>query len=268
MTGGTIPRMTRRLILVLGLVLAIAAPLRAELKYTTRMELRPSTAPTAPVAVDPVLAMIGGTVSQMMVPGGSVEMTCVMGPHGIRLEWNKPMMGIPVGSAMIQREDGTTVVINPSDRTYWKLATQAVTDLFVEGSGPRVVTSRTGEFSEILGVRTERVIFQIRMPIPVPADVAVPGLPSEISLEGETWVAEQYKSYMTDAALRMPGLAALGMAKLAEQGLQMRQVLRSAMFGDREIESLVTKISEESVPAGLFQVPAGYKEVPAPGMGR
>jgi hypothetical protein len=44
----------------------------------------------------------------------------------------------------------------------------------------------------------------------------------------------------------------------------MRQVTRSELFAGRQLEMIVTRIGEETVPAGDFSVPADYKEVPSP----
>jgi len=38
--------------------------------------------------------------------------------------------------------------------------------------------------------------------------------------------------------------------------------MRGGMYGDQEIEMVVTKIGEEAAPADAFEIPAGYKEVP------
>jgi hypothetical protein len=62
-------------------------------------------------------------------------------------------------------------------------------------------------------------------------------------------------------------LASLGLDKLPTQGLALRTVIRGAIFGDQELESVVTKIGEEKVAASVFEIPAGYTEVPAPKIG-
>jgi hypothetical protein len=40
------------------------------------------------------------------------------------------------------------------------------------------------------------------------------------------------------------------------------------VFGARQLETLVTSVSEERVSADLFKVPAGYTETPAGMVGR
>jgi hypothetical protein len=44
----------------------------------------------------------------------------------------------------------------------------------------------------------------------------------------------------------------------------MRAVVRGQGFGNSEMEFAVTSIKEEPAPAGIYEIPAGYKEVPAP----
>jgi hypothetical protein len=135
------------------------------------------------------------------------------------------------------------------------------------GPMPTVTTKRTGQFDDVLGVRCEKVTFEMRVPIPAaPGAQAPAGLPTELPMSGESCVAERYRAYGQMLA-RVPGLAALGGEKLAEDGLPLRQITRSAAFGAREMESLVTTIAEEKVDASTYDVPAGFKEVPPPGGG-
>jgi hypothetical protein len=51
---------------------------------------------------------------------------------------------------------------------------------------------------------------------------------------------------------------------LAAEGFMMRSVLRGDMFGDQEIESIVTAVGEITAPSALFEIPPGFTEVPAP----
>ena len=248
------------------LVLAVAAPASAELKFTTRMQLRDSATPAAPTD-DAMLALFGSRLADAMLPGGSLEMTTVIGDRGIRVEWNKALPGIPAGAVMLSRPDGAVVMLMPADKTFWKLSAADVRAM-MQGDAPTVMTKKTGEFSEIQGVRCERVTFDMTVPIPVPAGAQTPpGVPAELTMTGESCVAEQYHKYGLLMA-KVPGLSALGGETLSQAGLPMRQVTRGAMFGAKEIESLITAIAEAPAPASLFEVPAGFKEVPAPGIGK
>ena len=236
---------------VTAIVVALSVVhLSAELKYTMRMQLKPASAPAG--AGNEALAAIGAQVIEMMVPGGSADMTVLTGDRGTRVEANKARVGMPLGSVMLQRPDGSIVVLVPAARTYWKVGA-------ADMGAIKATTKRTGEYSTISGERVERVTF--RFEVPIGADATSAGVPP-IAIEGDAWIAEKYRRYTAVTAKTAPGL---GLAELAQMGLSIRQVMRSPIFGDKEIESVVTRIVEEAAPAALFQVPADYKEVPAPG---
>jgi hypothetical protein len=40
--------------------------------------------------------------------------------------------------------------------------------------------------------------------------------------------------------------------------------MRGELLGNRQIESTVTNVAEVAVPASLFEIPAGFTEVPPP----
>jgi hypothetical protein len=254
--------------IVVAAALALSACARPplHLKYVSRMEMQPST---APVPGDPILESIGRSVGQMMLPGGSIQMTTIVGEYGIRLEWDRALPGIPAGAAMIYNAaDGSSVVINPAQKTYWRLPPSALADLFPAEAKPQVTSTKTNEKATIAGVPAEHMTFQIRMPLPAPPGQPRPeGMPAELTISGEAWVAEQYGKYLGGAS-KLPALNALGMDALAQHGLQMRQILRSPVFGSQQLETLVTSVSEERVSADLFKVPAGYTETPAGLSGR
>jgi hypothetical protein len=250
-----------------GLGAAACAPEPTHLRYTMRLEMKPASSPMPP---DPILGALGDVVAQSMVPGGSVEMTSTIGPEGMRLEWNKPLPGMPTGAVMNHRADGSTVLIDPTEKTYWKVATDAMGTMFPAGAKPKVTTSRTGQFETVQGERAEKVTFSIRLPLPLPPGVTLPpGMPTEVPMEGEAWVAARYKKYLSGVARTLPGLSSIGLDQLSAEGLQMKQILRSPIFAKQQLETVVTSVAEENTPPGRFVVPEGYREVPPPmGMGR
>ena len=239
----------KQLIGVVVFVAVCGASVQAELKYTMRMQLKPSTAPAA--TADPSLTAIGGLVMDMIVPGGSSEITVLMGDRGTRLEASKGLAGMPQGAVVLQRPDGSIVGIDHASKTYWKSASA---DL----AGIKATTKRTGEYSTIGAEKVERVTFRIELPL----GEAMKSI-SPIVIDGDAWVAERFKQYTATKTGKAPG--ALGLFQLADLGLSLRQVMRSRMFGDKEIESLVSNISEDAAPASLFEIPPGYKEVAGPG---
>ena len=240
----------RTLATVAILTLAGVAPLHAELKYTLRMEVKKSTAKPAATA-DPALAGLGMMVVDMLLPGGSVELAVITGERGTRIEPSKAFAGLPAGSVVLVRPDGSIVGFDPATKTFWKSPPP-------DAGGFQAKTRRTGEFSTLAGERVERVSFQINLPLGSAVKTTSP-----ITLEGDAWVAERFKKYSSAKFSGMTG--ALSLFQLADLGLSLRQVIRGQILGDREIEALVSKVAEEAVAASLFDVPAGFKEVPGPG---
>lgn len=246
--------MMRRTLAIVMLTGALGCSRAAdEVRYTLRMELKPSAAPAEPA--DPRLASIGALVTEMMVPGGSVEMTVTMGAHGTRVEANKPLAGLPEGAAMLQRPDGSVVVLNAAEKTYWTAPPAEAADITAE-------VKRTGEFSTVAGERAERVTF--RFSVPAAPEAASAGLPP-LTIEGDAWVADRFKSFTAVTAKAGASPSGLAIRQLAELGLSVKQVMRSAMFGGQQIESIVTAIDERPATPALFEIPAGFREVPPPG---
>lgn len=252
--------MTRRGVVAVALLGVLVAPVRAELKYTMKTEAHPSTVRSATPA-NPLFTMLSSLVLGMIAPPGGLVATFLVGDRGTRVEYNKAYTVVPAGGAMLMMPDGAVVVIDPATKTYSKIArTDTVSTL--AGRAPEVNLRRTGTFASIAGVRAERATVDIRVALPVPAGMAMPGLPSDLALAGEAWFADQYKNY----SQRSGGLTALGgsagLEALSNAGFLMRAILRSELFGEQELESVVTEIGEAAVPASSFQIPAGYTEVP------
>jgi hypothetical protein len=249
-----------------AIVAALATPLRAELRYTMHVESRPSTV-KAPV--DPTMAMVASMILQTMLPQGATDVNCIVGPNGARLEATKEMPLMPVGTYMIIKADGSAFVVRASDKTFWKVLSPDLASVLP--GAPTVKETKTGQKATIAGVPTERVGMEIRMPVPKPAGVEMPAtMPKEFVINADKWVTFQFDDKyhsMLRVAGRMMGLsaaAAPAAEKAAGTGFVMRQILRGSMFGDQEVEMVVTKMVEAPDSATAWSVPAGYKEVPAP----
>jgi hypothetical protein len=254
--------MRTRLLSSIALVAVLAAPLRAELKYTMRIQAQTSRA-AAQAPPNPLVAMIGGVVTRTLAPEGGLELTITTGAKGTRVDYPRAYTIIPAGGATLLRPDGSMVVLDTAGRTYWKMAKPDLSALGV--AAPVVTVTRPGGTDVVAGVRAERRAFEIRMALPVPPGAALPpGIPAEIVMSGEAWVAPQYKQYSRFAAGLLGGLDAFGAETLAAEGLMMRSVLRGELLGDQELESVVTAIAEGPVPASLFDIPADYTEVAPP----
>jgi len=253
---------------VVLLVLAGATPLAAELKYTTHLEVKKVDTPaTAPA--NPILTLMGDTLAKQLLPEGPTDMISIVGEKGVRMETTKPMMGQPAGAITLWLPDGTVAVLNPKEQTYWKTASDVITGT-IQSSGlkPQATAKRTGQFDTVAGVTCERVQIDVRIDLPIPEAARSslpPGFPTSLSMDGENCVTtDQYAKYV-DMATKARGasdlMAAMGLDKLVQGGIVLRQIVR---LSGMQLESVVTAISEEDAPATLFTIPADYKEVPAP----
>jgi hypothetical protein len=258
-------------------VLALCtAPLRAELKITSKMVARQVAG--APAGNDMMAAMVGPMLTQMYGGAEGVEMVVTMHEDGrLRTDYVGAFAGMPPGAAVIMRTDGTAVGFDAKAQTWWKMVDPMADPnaaAMLAQLKPQVTTKRTGEFSTVAGLKAERVAMTLVMAIPMPpgADQMPPEIlamiPKEIRVEGDNWVAPAHTKYMKTMSkvLAQGPMAGLGLDKILNelQGLSVRQVVRMSMLAGWELETLVTKVVEEDTPDSVFDVPAGYKEVPMP----
>ncbi|MCC7009266.1 MAG: hypothetical protein IT184_10645 [Acidobacteria bacterium] len=246
--------------LVLGAL--SVAPLRADLQYTLKTEAHASTVKPA-AAPNPLFTMLSSLVLGMIAPPGGTEMTVTVGDRGTRVDYPRAFAIVPAGGAVIVRPDGSTIVVNPPARTFWKAPKL---DGTAGGITPDVRVQRTGTFATIAGVRAEHADVEIRMPLPA-GGAALPGLPAELTMAGDAWFSDAHKRYARPSGALSALAGSLGIDGVANAGFLMRSVLRSELFGPQELESVVTAIREVDVPADTFEVPAGFTEVPPPAFG-
>ena len=256
--------MMRRVAAILLALNCSLVSLSADLKYTMTVVARPSSV-TAAAPANPILGILAPLVVNTIAPPGGVEVTTTIGERGSRFEYDKAYTVIPAGGAMIVTADGTITILNPAERTYWKMAKPA--GLGANAVQPVVKVDPMGTFETIAGVRAERASINIRVPLPLPPGTQMPGLPAEVTVTGETWLAAQYKKYAAMSAGVTSMMGSLGPDALSSAGFPMRSIMRSELFGTQEIESLVTSISETPAPDGAFDIPSGFKEVPPPAFG-
>jgi hypothetical protein len=240
----------------------------AELKYTMRTEVQKPEKPASSAPTNPTMAMMGEALTKQLLPEGTATMTYILGDKGVRVEFVNAAMGQPAGTVTLGQLDGTAVVLNPKDQTYWKMGPQgAAAAMQAAGLKPEVTSSRTGESETVAGVHCERSTFTLKMDLPIPENTRAllgAGFPSSIDMSGDTCsTTDQFQKYGELAAKTQATsiLAAMGIDKLTTAGIVLRQALR---LGGVEIRSVVTEIAEADVPAGSFDIPAGYKEVPPP----
>lgn len=263
--------MIGRIAAALLLVAGASAPLAAELKYTMHMDVRKSEAP-APAATNPMIKMIGDMMTQKLVPAGGADMIYTLGEKGARVEFVQAAMGQPAGGVTITKPDGTLLILNPAEKTYWKTTMEAAAaQIKAAGLSPEATVKRTGEFETVSGVKCERITFDMTMALPIPEAARAsmpPDFPSTLAMSGDGCITtDQYQKYaeIASKSRTMDFLATLGMDKLMKGGIMLRQ---KVVFVGNDMISTVTRIGEEDAPASLFEVPADYKEVPAPGMAK
>jgi len=248
----------------------VAAPLRADLKFTTHTEMKPvpGAAPAAPA--NPLIAMIGAQLTQQLLPGGPADVVFIVGPNGVRTEFVKGGSGgASEGTIILTTNGGEVIQLNSKDKTYWKSTMTGMAAMVQSlGMQPEVTMTPSSETATIAGVRAKRSDFAINIPLPIPPEMLAslpPGIPKAVVMNGEIWSATTpFEKYLPLLAKSAPLLGGLGMGKLMESGVMLRQVMRSELFSGQQLEMNVTQIGEESVAASLFAIPADYKEVPSP----
>lgn len=252
---------TMKTMMVVALWFVASVSISADLKYTVRIEARKS-AGTADV--DPMLTMLGNQILEATAPEGSVDMTVTLGNGVGRAEWSREMPGIPKGAVLLLRRNGTRVMFSPTDRTWWRVAVPVLPEI-TERRRAQVTRTPSSETTSIAGIVATRNATTVVIPFPeARAGEMVSGTPTELPLSGETWVTSSLTKYVTRELRTFLGFGFLGFDAVPAGQFILRQVLRGPTFGDIELDSLVTSLVEEEVPASMFEVPPGFREVPAP----
>ncbi len=256
-----------RAIVAALLLLCTAARVHAELKYTMHVELK-KVESTAGRPVNPLIAMMGDNMIKELLPGGSADLIYVIGEKGTRVEYVQAAMGQAAGTVALSLADGTMVGLNTKEQVYWRMTAAGAADAMKSaGVSPEITRTPTGEVLTIAGVRCERVTFDMNMDLPIPDAIraSLPlDFPKSLALAGETCLAsEPYQKYMQMAATRKVRdfLSELDMGGVIHGALPMRHTLA---FGSIQLDQVITALAEEEVPPSMFEIPAGYKEVPAP----
>lgn len=263
--------------LTLAVVLALcSAPLSAELKVTNKMTAR-QVAGAAP-ANDMMAAMVGPMIQQVFGGAEGIEMTVTMNEDGrMRVDYASSFSGMPAGAAVITKADGSSVGFDAKAKTWWKVpdaGSNPQAAAMLAQLKPEFTTKRTGEFATVAGLKAERVTLAMRMAIPRPEGTEnlppemLAMIPTELSVDSDMWLANVHVKYSKAMAkvLAQGPMAGMGLEKMMGDltGLNVRNVSRMSMLPGYEIETVALKIVEEDVPDSVFDVPAGFKEIPMP----
>jgi hypothetical protein len=245
-----------------GLLVAVSTTaVNADLRYTLRTEARPSTAPSS-TPPNPLFTMLSTIVLGMIAPPGGTEIVVTVGDRATRVDYARAFAIIPAGGAVLVTDTGT-VVLNPAAKTYWKMPKMEA----MPGMGtPTLSVKRTGKFATVAGIRAEHAIIEIKMPLPA-AGATLPGLPPELNMSGEAWFSDAHKKYARPSGALGGFAGSIGLGALDTAGFLMRSVLRSELFGQQELETVVTDLREGAVAPSTFEIPTGFTEVPPPSMG-
>jgi hypothetical protein len=135
---------------------------------------------------------------------------------------------------------------------------------------PDIAVKRTGQVETVAGAKCELLTFDWKMALPIPEGARAslpPDFPSTLAMTGDSCVTtdsyKQYADVINKGANAM--MAAMGFDKIAQGGIPLRQTLSMAGF---EMRMAVTQIGEEAAPEHAFEIPADYKEIPMPSVGK
>jgi hypothetical protein len=218
----------------------------ADLRYMTRVDVRKTS------STEPFPGQLAAALQVLMPPG---ETRTFVRADTMRIEQTAgttPMV-------TLIRPDGQFVLF-PDSQTYARVPLPGVVPT-APGQPPALSARRTGEFATLLGLRAERILVTMSIGLPI---IPPAGFPTTMSLEGELWLADAYR---TEAG----GLRKL-MGRAANvpdgfEGMVLRQVLRNKQLG-YEVETRVTELIEGPIDAALFDIPDGYRpaELLTPGL--
>ena len=247
--------MKRAAIFALAL-LALAAPARADLRYTAHTVVHKID--SAPAAANAAFDRVAEVLVSTMFPGGAIDTTTLMGEKGQRYEYGAAMPGLPLGSVGLQRTDGT-FVLSPRDKTYWKLPVVPRPAMpLPAGVKADATYTRTGEFATIAGVRAERIAMKMTMSVPSGTGVQV-----SIEMTGDVWLTDQFARYQSTSAAN-DQLASLLYDSKRPNGFVMRATIRGGILGHYEVDRAITTIAEVPSRPELLEIASDYKEVPMP----
>ena len=222
----------KRILVALCLVTLVSARLSAELKYMLHMEVKKTDAPAAQGS-NPMIGMMGDAMMKQMVPDGAADIVYLIGEKGSRIEFMQAAMGQAAGTVNLGRPDGTLIVMNPKEKTYWQTSSQAaMASMKAAGiTPPEVKATRTGKFETVAGVKCEVVAFDWKMALPIPEAVRAslpPDFPLELTMKGDTCTTtDQYQKYAEIAAKSTSVMmTAMGFDKIAQGGLVLRQAMQ------------------------------------------
>ncbi|HYN07433.1 MAG TPA: hypothetical protein VES67_08595 [Vicinamibacterales bacterium] len=238
--------------------------LLAQLKFTLHTDLNRVDA-AAPSDWSALVSQLAGQV----IPAGGVDHVVLVSDKAMLMEQKQPFAGMAGGVLTLFRE-GQQFGIDPASKTFWKIRPFTDSELqATAASKPDVKVTRTGEVQTINGMRAERVTTVITLKMPRDAaGTTFPGFPTEPAMTFDVWVTDAVKVPAGWVPLiDQKVLAQLGIAHVqdfTDKKLLVRAVVKLNLIPDFEIVMTVRDLTTEPVPDSVFEIPAGYKEIPPP----
>ena len=271
-------------------VAGIAAPLHAELRITSVVEVKDER---------PRDTGLVGQVTFAILPfravAGKADVTTLVAAGAVRVEGMGSVLGLPADAVLISTADGRTVCLLPSRREFFTLANPplAKMDQFFEITAK---TRRRGTSDVLLGKKVERRLVSVTVAAKVADDgMAYNGVgmvhESQLRESDEQRVARWMRagslgrisrpadpitieSWYSDAfgpdartvaasPSHVTALTTAGFSGLADRSFALREVVVNPVHGYR-METRVTDVQNAVVDRSAFAVPADYVEVAAP----
>jgi hypothetical protein len=258
-------RIARTWIVAAFFVTVLQPGLLAQLTFTLHTDLNR----VAGAAPNDWSALVGQLAGKVMPPGG-VDHVVLVTDKAMRMEQKQDFAGMTGGTLTLFR-DGQQFGIHPASKTFWK--TRPFTDSELQAMAankPDVKVSRTGEFQTINAMRAERIMTVITMKMP--SDLAsspIAGLPAELVMTLDVWTTDAVKVPAGWVPLiDQQVLAQLGIAQVqdfTDKKFLVRAVVKLNLIPDFEIVMSIRDLkTTETIPESLFDIPAGFREVPPP----
>jgi hypothetical protein len=263
-------RVIRWWVSAIVLMFVLQIRMDAELKFTMHTDLNRIEG----VTPNEWSALIGQLAGNAVPPGG-VDHVVLVGDKAMRMEQKQAFAGMRAGMITLYR-DGARFGIDPSARTFWKYPPQLGPEELkaMAGRKPDVTINKTGQVETIDGMRAERVTTTLAMPMPGEMGAAgASGLPAELMVTFDVWVTGSVKPPSGWVPLiDQEILSRLGLAypqSFTDNRFPLKATVRVNLVNALEILMTVKGIVNENVPDRVFDIPAGYEEVPPPsGRGR
>jgi len=214
---------------------------------------------------DPISQMAGGMLTQMF-PAGGIDQTIVAGEKGMRSEQKQAFANMKAGAVTLIRPDGSTIMLDPSTKTYWKQpAISADVAAMMGGAAPEIKVAKRGVFETINGMKCEHLTLSMTIALPgLDPSQLPPGMSPDLTMMYDVWLTDAIKVPAAASSLSATLVKQFGMSnvkELSDGRMMMKGVM--TMFGV-QIAMTSSAVTTEDVAADFFEIPKDYKEVPSP----